>query len=227
MGVIFLRLGMNRRIKIRIFPAHSTVFFENTSKLLVLLLVLAMFSAGITYYYTKICPLIVNLAKVHCTERITTIVNRVINEEIKNNAFGYEDFATIQKGSDGQIQAMFMNTKQMNTVKSSLAIKLHEKIVSADNTELKIPLGSIIEGYIFSGAGPKINISLVPIGYALIDFESTFSDAGINQTKHQIDIVVDASFGMIMASGNERINIKTTVPLAQTIIVGDVPDSVF
>lgn len=227
MGVIFLRLGLNRRVKIRIFPAHSTPFWESAGKMLSFVLVLATFSMGVTYYYAKICPLITSLASKHCTQAITRIVNDVIYEQIESEAFGYEDFATIQRNSDGQVQAMFMNTKQMNKIKSSLAVKLQNEIASAKNTQIKIPLGAILEGYLFAGMGPVLDISLIPVGYALIDFESSFSDAGLNQTKHQIDIVVSADFGLIMASGSESISIKTTVPLAQTIIVGDVPDSVF
>ncbi len=220
-----MRLGLSRRVKIRILPAHSAPFFKNVNKMLVFFLVLTTFSMGVTYYYAKICPLINDLAKHHCIQKITETVNAVIYEEIESGAFSYEDFATVQKNSDGQIQAMFMNTKQMNKIKSSLAVKLQKQIASTDNSQIKIPLGAILEGYIFAGIGPMIDISLIPVGYALIDFESTFSDAGINQTKHQIDIVVSANFGMIMASGSENISIKTTVPVAQTIIIGDVPDS--
>lgn len=94
-----------------------------------------------------------------------------------------------------------------------------------DKAEVTIPFGALLGSQLFSGMGPMIRVQLVPMGYALVDFESSFFDAGINQTKHQIDIVVNASFGMILATGNNNIEVKTSIPVAQTIIVGDVPNS--
>lgn len=218
---------MNRRIKIRILPPHSVSIFTSLNKLLVFLLIISSFAMGVAYYYTKLCPLITNVAAKMCSQNITRMVNDVIHNEVEQHAFTYEDFATIQRNESGKISAMFMNTKQINSVKSSLAVKLQDTIASADKMQIKIPLGAILEGYILSDFGPTVDVSLNPIGYALIDFESSFSEAGINQTKHQIDIIISADFGVVMGSGSESISIKTTVPVAQTIIVGDVPDYVF
>lgn len=219
-----MRLGLNRHIKIRIFPAHSAPMWQNVNKILVLCLVVMTFAMGFTYYYARINPLIVNLSKQYSSQLITSIINDTINNHMEENGISYEDLTTIQRSDSGQIQALFMNTKALNQTKAQLATQLSEEIRKVNQAKIQIPLGAILDIPLMSGMGPMIDVELVPIGYALVDFENSFSSAGINQTKHQIDIVISASFGMIFSAGNENIEVNTRVPIAQTIIVGEVPE---
>lgn len=220
-----MRLGLNRRVRIRIFPAHTAPLWNRLNKALVACLVLVTFSMGVTYYYARIRPMVADLARQRSAQMITVAINKVINEEMEANPIGYDELMQIQTGDDGRIQALYANTKEMNKLKSAIAVKVQEEIMRLDKAELTIPLGALLGSQLFSGMGPTIRVQLVPMGYALVDFESSFFDAGINQTKHQIDIVVNASFGMILATGNNNIEVKTSIPVAQTIIVGDVPNS--
>ncbi len=219
-----MRLGLNRHIKIRIFPAHSAPMWQNVNKILVLCLVVTTFAMGFTYYYAHMNPLIINLSRQHSSQLITSIINDTINEYMEKNALSYEDLTSVERSDSGQIQALFMNTKALNQTKAQLSAQLTEQIRKVNQTKIEIPLGAVLDIPLMSGIGPMLDVELIPIGYALVDFENSFSSAGINQTKHQIDIVISASFGMILSSGNENIEVKTSVPIAQTIIVGEVPE---
>lgn len=220
-----MRLGLNRRVKIRIFPAHTAPLWQRANKVLAMCLVVASLSMGFTYYNVKICPMISDIARQRSVQMITSAIDKVISEELQSGSIDYEKLIKVNTDSSGHIQAIYANTREMNKLKSSIAIKLQEEIVSMDSAQVTIPLGALLGSRFFSGAGPKIPVKFVPMGYALVDFESSFSAAGINQTKHQIDIVVSANFGMISSAGNQNIEVKTSAPAAQTIIVGSVPDS--
>lgn len=209
-----MRLGLNRRARIRIFPAHTAPLWNRLNKALVACLVLVTFSMGVTYYYARIRPMVADLARQRSAQMITVAINKVINEEMEANPVGYDELMQIQTGDDGRIQALYANTKEMNKLKSSIAVKVQEEIMRLDKAEITIPFGALLGSQLFSGMGPMIRVQLVPMGYALVDFESSFFDAGINQTKHQIDIVVNASFGMILATGNNNIEVKTSIPVA-------------
>lgn len=219
-----MRLGMNRRIKIRIFPAYTKPIWQNVNKALVVLLVITTFSMGGAYYYTKICPAITELARQRMSQMLTTFIEQSVNEYIGDGNFEYENIVSVQKNESGEIQALFLNTKQINQIKSDIALVVHEKIESADYADLKVPIGAVMFGGLFSSFGPSMKVTLLSMGYADVDFDSSFSSAGINQTKHQIDISVDANFAMVTSAGSENVSISTTVPIAQTIIVGNVPE---
>ncbi len=178
---------------------------------------------GFTYYYARIRPMVADLARQRSAQMITVAINKVINEEMEANPVGYDELMQIQTGDDGRIQALYANTKEMNKLKSTIAVKVQEEIMRLDKAEVTIPFGALLGSQLFSGMGPMIRVQLVPMGYALVDFESSFFDAGINQTKHQIDIVVNASFGMILATGNNNIEVKRASLLRRRLLSGTFP----
>ncbi len=76
-----------------------------------------------------------------------------------------------------------------------------------------------------SGRGPKIPIKIIPYGSISAQVENVFAEAGINQTRHQIMMIVTANLSVVLP--NKRINtsVKAQVNIAETIIVGDVPNA--
>ncbi len=221
-----MRLGLNKRVRIRIFPAHTVTLWRNLNKTLVMCLVILTFSMGFTYYHTQINPLVINTARQRMSQIVTTSINDIINQYMITSQLSYEDLTIIQRGENGRIQALFMDTKNMNQIKSQLVLEIQKELEATKRAQINIPFGAILDIPLFSGMGPMIDVEFVPIGYAKADFENSFSSAGINQTKHQIDIVIEASFGIILSAGSENVEIKTSVPVAQTIIVGELPNGV-
>lgn len=63
------------------------------------------------------------------------------------------------------------------------------------------------------------------VGSAHAVFQSQFSDAGINQTRHQILLEVTVSVDILLPGGDLPAEISAQVPVAETIIVGSVPDT--
>ena len=48
---------------------------------------------------------------------------------------------------------------------------------------------------------------------------------GINQTKHRITCTVSANLTVITPSFTENINVKCEYLIAETVIIGEIPDS--
>lgn len=71
--------------------------------------------------------------------------------------------------------------------------------------------------------GPQIPIKIIPISVVTCDMEETFEAAGINQVLHRISlrIGVNMHYRGYFLNKNERI--EATVPIAETIISGTVP----
>ena len=57
-------------------------------------------------------------------------------------------------------------------------------------------------------------------------FRSSFSQAGIKQTLHQIYLDVEVALMVMSPVGVLEITVDTEVPAAQTVIVGTVPQTV-
>ena len=58
-------------------------------------------------------------------------------------------------------------------------------------------------------------------------FTSSFSGAGINQTVHSVYLNVSAEVRVVLPAGAENVTAQTQVLVAETLIVGEVPDAIF
>jgi len=95
----------------------------------------------------------------------------------------------------------------------------------ADTSSLSIPLGTVIGGQLFHGLGPKIRVNIERIGSAETKIINEFSSAGINQTRQQVLLEVDASITVLVSTSHITTNVKSNYTIADTVIVGNVPDS--
>ena len=86
--------------------------------------------------------------------------------------------------------------------------------------------GSLALGLtLFAGSGPRIPISIVPVGTVQTDFETEFEACGINQTRHKILLTLEATVRLVIPNGVEEVAVSSQMAVAESIIVGLVPDS--
>lgn len=220
-----MRLGLDRRIRIQIFPPHTRPMFKRLNKGLVACVIITFICVCLIVAYARIRPLISKLAESKASYIATMSMNEAINMRMLENDIKYDDLIILQKGLDGQVIALSTNVANMNRLKSVLAMDVQQKIASNKTGDIEIPLGSLSGSEFLEGVGPRIPIKLVATGFAVVDFKSSFTSAGINQTKHEISIEIKVTMGMVLPTGSKSVEVTTQVPVAHTIIVGNVPQS--
>ena len=68
-------------------------------------------------------------------------------------------------------------------------------------------------------------MQILPIGAVQTNFDTEFVSAGINQTRHKIFLSLRTTVSLIIPTGSQLVEVNSTVPIAESIIVGEVPDS--
>ena len=94
-----------------------------------------------------------------------------------------------------------------------------------DTTDLGIPLGSLILPEMMAGRGPHIPIQILSISNSDASFESYFTEAGINQTLQKLTMNISVDVAILVLGKAENFTIASQVVVAETIIVGQVPDT--
>ena len=74
-------------------------------------------------------------------------------------------------------------------------------------------------------SGPQIRVSVVPVGSVTTRFVTSFESAGINQTRHEISLEASVLMRIVVPAGSNSVSVSTYVPIAESIIVGEVPES--
>jgi len=174
---------------------------------------------------SQIRPVLVEMADGVVTDVVTESVNRVIAETMEENALSYQSFVCLEKDDRGEISALSTNMAQVNLLQSELNRRLLTALNESENTVIRIPMGNLLGGPVLSGRGPKIRVKIVSVTNAELSFSNAFTSAGINQTRHQMLLDVAVTVSMLLPGGSTSAKVNTQVCIAETVIVGDVPQS--
>lgn len=153
----------------------------------------------------------------------TNVINQVVADELSRLDIDYSDIIDIQKDADGKILAISTDMKKVNSLKSLMTLSIQDKISAMEVQKTKIPLGTFTGTEILNGRGPKIPIDVSMSGSVIMDFKSEFVSAGINQTKHKLYLEVNSEVLAFIPGYPVNTVVKTSILIAETIIVGEVP----
>ena len=73
--------------------------------------------------------------------------------------------------------------------------------------------------------GPEINLILLPVGTVEVTPRDSFQEAGINQTRHKIYLDLASKIKVVIPFISSTVDIELQVPVADAIIVGEVPET--
>ncbi|MEA4921327.1 MAG: sporulation protein YunB [Clostridiaceae bacterium] len=173
----------------------------------------------------KLRPLVKAYAEGRAKYIATIAINEAVEEELENQGGVYDNLVFFEKNNNGDILALKTDSVKINRLKSSIVSRINDKINAASSTKIEVALGNIINGELFSGRGPKIPILLQMVNSANASFISEFTHAGINQTRHRILIETDVGMSVLLPGGRAYFEVTSQVNIAETIIVGSVPNS--
>ena len=114
---------------------------------------------------------------------------------------------------------------QINRLKAAATGAVMDELENYKKQTVEIPFGNLIGGDFFTGRGPYIPIKISMSGTALSVMNSRFTSAGINQTSHQIELEVTVRIYAAIPGFRSSIETTTNYLVAETVLVGEVPDS--
>lgn len=174
-------------------------------------------------YNTCYTPLISERAKMKANEVAQQAINKAVRCKLEELNFKSEDFTNITKKEDGTVSTVSLNSVNVNIFKAKVSEQILEEVNKFSRQDIVVSPFSFYGYTAFTGL--KTTIIVVPIEILSCDIKSQLASAGINQTKHSIDIVINISVKILLPVGSEKMNVKATIPISQTIIVGSVPDT--
>lgn len=210
---------MNRRLKRR--------RRNNFKKFIIYFLfinIFFVFFVGFLYIDKSLTPSIKILAETKAEEIGNRSINKAVGEII-NGKIAYSDLMTTKIDSNGKISMIQSNTIEMNKIASDVALEIQNELKKVKTTTSYIPIGTALNSPILAKYGPKLKLSIEPIGTVYVNFKTEFEDAGINQTRHRIYLEVSTQVDIVVPLISQTKEIKAEVPICETIIVGDVPNS--
>lgn len=166
-------------------------------------------------------PKIKALAALGAKQQATEAISAAIEEVLVDEHVTYDSLVYITQGADG-IRSIQTDAVMVNVIRGKINHAVEEAI-AAHGAKLKLPLGALLGSDLFAGAGPKLPITLTMAGHAQSVVQSDLVSSGINQTMHRVLLQIDVSLSVILPDGIVETALQTVACLAETVIVGDVP----
>jgi len=174
----------------------------------------------------QIRPVIASITANEAKIKSVNTINDAVITELNRDNISYDDLITVERGSDGNVLAITTNMVKMNELKAKIISNIQNKLNNDTYSTVWVPIGTFVGGDFFHGKGPKIALKASLSGNVTAEFNSTLTSAGINQTKHQIYLDVSTSIYSFLPGFDTTTEVKTNVLVAETVIVGSVPQVV-
>lgn len=190
-----------------------------------LMIVLTIVFIAFLMFRSRYRDVIRELAQIQVKNTTSDLTNDAIAKQIADGIVQYDRIVYFEKDLDGRITALKTNMSEVNRLKTDILNIINDEILALDTSDIGIPLGSFFLPELMSGKGPTIPVHILSIRNSDATFASNFSQAGINQTLHQLIMEVSVDVAVLVLGQTESFTITSEVVIAETVIVGTVPNT--
>ncbi len=191
------------------------------------LLITAVIISAAAFIYTDISlrPLIREYARSQSVILLNSAVSKSMSNVLKKEKFTYSYLSVINRSEDGNVQSIEIDTLNMNRIVSEIIDDVQKNISGDEDFIISVPFGTLTGNQYLIGRGPDIKIKTKISAPMFTDTESRFLEAGINQSLHQITLTIKSNIYILMPLYRAQELISGTYIIAETVIVGDIPEA--
>ena len=171
-------------------------------------------------------PVLAAAARYQVRSQVTAAVEQWAARDLQERGVDYSDFVTITRNEAGEITALCADMARLNLLRAELSAHLLERLEDSQ-LELTIPVGSLLPLEPTWAPGPELHLRALALGTASAEFESEFTSAGINQTRHRLWLELSVPVTVLLPGGGEELTVDSRLCVAETVIVGQVPQTWF
>ena len=202
-------------------PPRAAAKRRGSAILLFVLAVFTLFTACSTVFLKDLSS---QIAVSDASDIVTVQVNNAIRDIMDQGDYGGDYFVTFEKSEAGEVTAISSNMARIN----ALSAMILDRVVGVTENRtivVEIPAGNLTGISLLMGRGPGIPVQIIMLTSSRVEFNNSIVTAGINQTKHQINLEVIVDIDILIPWDTESAQVLTEVLIADTVVVGQVPDT--
>ena len=170
-------------------------------------------------------PYIRELARNQAVNAASNAITGSVSEMLRTGNTDFSRVIVLEKDVQGNITALRTDMGQVERMKIEVLGALDGLIDQINTQQMGIPLGNLLLPDLLAGTWPVLPVKAVSLTVSNADFFSDFSEAGINQTLQTLKVKFTISLTILTTVGYESVDVDSDVMVAQTVIVGRVPET--
>ena len=188
-----------------------------------LFIIIFVFTLIIGYTSGIVIPILHSKSEAYIKAYIEKYVAEAIIESDEHGIF--ENPINFEYDTNGKICAYSADALMIAKLRAFITENIIEAIDREKDIGFNINAGTLSGIPFLYGKGPEIKINLTGMTFVTFNTVSEFTDSGINQTLHKILLDIEAKCYIKEPLGKSSIVTKTTLPLSETVLIGNVPDA--
>lgn len=209
------------RKRIKIFYSNKKTLKKKVTFILLIIIAIATIISSLK----SIDPIFEELCKEKAMQISTDILNTESTKVV--HRYDYKNIVTITRNEEDNSSILKTDVTVINDIASDIAVEVNNKLEEIKEEKIQIPAGAILGNKFISGFGPKINISIIPVGTVTTDVKTEFEPQGINQTVYRIYLELECYVNIATSYKIIGTKIVNQVLLVETVIVGSVPETYY
>ncbi len=189
-------------------------------RFMIVLIILIGITVGMNCKFT---PVAQSVATGKAKYIMSDFINSSVVEDMENSGDIYSQITKVERNEKNEISAICTDMKKINFLKSHIASLIQDKIVNFKEKTFWISLGTLSGFEILNGKGPKVPMKISIAGNVFTNFNNKFSNAGINQTIHQIYVNIHTKICVTIPGSTSTTESDDEILVSETVIVGKVP----
>ena len=193
--------------------------FFKTARNITFLLLIIFFVISIAYIHF-VMPISVKICQKYAITSINNIIQNSMYSASKN--IKSEDFI-LRSDNNGRLEYLSVNSIIVNNICAETASMVSKNLNHLTTSKIRLPLGVFTGLPILSHFGPSTTIRLQPIGDATADYETSMTQAGVNQVNFQVWINVHTTVSIVNPLWSKDLEITRKLTLVNTVFNGEIP----
>ena len=188
------------------------------------LLLVGLAAAGALWYVNaSLRPVLEGLASARVESAAARAMNEAILEVLGSASTG--ELLSAQASNEGHVSLLMADAGKLNLLAADCAAAAQRRIQDLGEQGVSVPLGTLSGVPLLAGLGPRLSFRFTPVGMVQSSFHSEFRSAGINQTLHRITLQLTGTVRVVLPGRSYSVTVLTQAPVAENVIVGDVPEA--
>ena len=177
---------------------------------LLLLLLLLLTVGNVVLLQLRIAPMLRKIAENQVVNAASEAIFRAVTRQLQTGSVDYSRIIGLEKDASGKVSALTTDMEQIARLKSEILTLLDEELAKMNDEEISVPVGSLLFPTFFAGRGFSIPVRVLALNSTNADFYS---------------ITFTVSLSFLTPVGIQDTDVTSDVLAAQTILLGDVPES--
>lgn len=206
-----MRFSVRRRRVIPLFPLVAAI--------LIILMVFFFWRVE-----THLKPTLMAIAETRATRIATQAINNVINNRVSLTV-DPKTLVNVTLDEHGRVVLIQPNTMEFNRLAADTTMKVQDALEEITEEKINIPIGQVLGSQMLASMGPKITVTIIPVGTVQVKVVDKFEQAGINQTRHMVYLAATTQIRIVVPLVSQSVSVNTQVPIAEYVVVGEVPNT--